>query len=218
MSTEKKIDSKKEEILQIARELFLTQGYTKTSIRQIASKVHISVGLTAYHFKSKREMAVEIVRRIFHRLAGYTKMYVNRHETPVLYSATLICLNYTALSQTPYRSFYEDILREDILLDVLIETGVETYICIRDKYCPWMSDEETEKMGWYGNYVSASMERSLVLYQGMKPLIEGTIPEIILKASLGMWHFKGDVQVIEEAGRKGREIVEKIMENHKNII
>ena len=62
------------------------------------------------------------------------------------------------------------------------------------------------------------MERSLVLYQGMKPLIEGTIPEIILKASLGMWHFKGDVQVIEEAGRKGREIVEKIMENHKNII
>ena len=63
-------------------------------------------------------------------------MYVNRHETPVLYSATLICLNYTALSQTPYRSFYEDILREDILLDVLIETGVETYICIRDKYCP----------------------------------------------------------------------------------
>ena len=57
-----------------------------------------------------------------------------------------------------------------------------------------------------------------MLYQGMKPLIEGTIPEIILKASLGMWHFKGDVQVIEEAGRKGREIVEKIMENHKNII
>lgn len=218
MRTEKRNDSKKEEILQGARELFLSQGYTKTSIRQIAAKVQISVGLTAYHFKNKREMAVEIVRRIFHRLAGYTKMYVNRHESPVLYSATLICLNYTVLSQPSYRLFYEDILREDILLDVIIETGVETYWCIRDKYCPWMSDEETERLGWYGNYVSASMERSLVLYQGMKPLVPGTIPEIILKASLGMWHFKGDVQVIEEAGRKAGEIVYQILMKHKNII
>lgn len=218
MCTEKKSDSKKEEILQVAKELFLSQGYTQTSIRQIAAKVHISVGLTAYHFKNKREMAAEIERRIFHRLAGYTKMYVNRHETPILYSATLICLNYRVLSQEPCRTFYQDILREDILLDVIIETGVETYLCIRDKYCPRMSDEEAEKMGWYGNYVSASMERSLVLYEGMKPLIQGTIPEIILKASLGLWHFKGSGEVIDQAGKEAWRIVDKILEDHGKII
>lgn len=218
MSTEKRTDSKKEEILQVARKLFLTQGYNKTSIRQIAASVQISVGLTSYHFKSKREMAVEIVRRIFHRLAGYTKMYVNRHESPILYSATLICLNYTVLSQPSFRQFYEDILREDILLDVIIETGVETYMCIRDRFCPWISDEETERLGWYGNYVSASMERSLVLYQGIRPMVPGTIPEIILKASLGIWHFKGDAQLIEESAKKARRIVERILMEHKNII
>ena len=33
-----------------------------------------------------------------------------------------------------------------------------------------------------------------------------------------MWHFKGDVQVIEESGRKASEIVDQILMEHKNII
>lgn len=214
----RKYDSKKEEILQIAKELFLIQGYEKTSIRQIASKAGISVGLAAYHFQNKREMAAEILRRIFHRLAGYTKMYVNRHENPLLYSAVLISLNYGVMSQEEGIAFYRDVLREDILLDVILETGVETYLCIRDKYCPDMADEEAEKMGWYGNYVSVSMERTLVLYGEEKTLIPGTIPEFILNASMGMWHFEKDREEIAKACTEGQELAEKIMREHPNIL
>lgn len=214
----RKYDSKKEEILQIAKGLFLSQGYEKTSIRQIASQAGISVGLASYHFKSKREMAVEIARRIFHRLAGYTKMYVNRHDDPILYSAVLIALNYGVLSQEESAAFYRDILREDILLDVILETGVETYLCIRDKYCPDMPDGEAEKIGWYGNYVSVSMERTLVLYGEEKTLIPGTIPEFILKSSMGMWHFEGDREEIVRACREGQELTERIMREHPGII
>ena len=65
----------------------------------------------------------------------------------------------------------------------------------------------------------ASMERSLVLLSGDETSgPRGLYLKIILKASLGMWHFKGDVQVIEESGRKASEIVDQILMEHKNII
>ena len=38
-----------------------------------------------------------------------------------------------------------DILRNDILLDVIAKSGVETYMSIRDNYRPDLSDEEQRK-------------------------------------------------------------------------
>lgn len=81
-----------------------------------------------------------------------------------------------------------------------------------------MADEEAEKMGWYGNYVSVSMERTLVLYGEEKTLIPGTIPEFILNASMGMWHFEKDREEIAKACTEGQELAEKIMREHPNIL
>lgn len=218
MENVKKNDSKKEEILQTAKRHFLSQGYCKTSMRLIASETQVSLGLVAYHFKSKREIAAEILRRMLNRLMGYTKMYVNRHENPMLYSAVLVGLNYGLLSQEKYRSFYRDVLREDILLDVILETGVETYMCIRDKYCPWLSDEEAEKMGWYGNYISVSMERTLVLYANEQPMVPGSIPEIITRSYLNMWHFEGAEQLVDEVCAESENIVKEILQEQAEIL
>lgn len=218
MENEKRNDSKKEEILQTARKHFLSEGYEKTSMRLIASETQVSLGLVAYHFKSKREIAAEILRRIFNRLRGYAKMYVNRHEEPMLYSAVLVQLNYMVMSREGYCLFYRDVLREDIMLDIIIESGVETYMRIRDRYCPELSDEEAEKMGWYGNYVSVSMERTLVLYGEQKPMIPGSVPEIITRSYLSMWHFKGAEELIEKACRESGELAARILEEHKGLV
>ena len=51
----KKQENKKEEILKVSREFFIEQGYEKTSMRQIAAAADVSLGLVAYHFKTKRD-------------------------------------------------------------------------------------------------------------------------------------------------------------------
>ena len=53
----KKQENKKEEILKVSREFFIEQGYEKTSMRQIAAAADVSLGLVAYHFKTKRDIA-----------------------------------------------------------------------------------------------------------------------------------------------------------------
>ena len=200
-------DRKKEEILKIAGTLFLHNGYEKTSMRQIAAEAKISVGLASYHFNSKRELATEVVRRLFAQLAQQAKLSVSQHADPLLYSAVLMRLNNAVLSRECYRQFYLDILRNDILTDVITGTGVETYFCIRDRYCPLQSDEETKRLGWYGNYISASMERTLNLYEEKRSLIPGNTAEIVIKSALSMWDFPHAREEIERACRESEEIV-----------
>lgn len=217
LSEEKKQENRKEEILRTASRFFLEKGYEHTSMRQIAAGADVSLGLVAYHFKTKRDIALEIVNRMYHRYAAYAKMYVNRHRTPILYSALLVNLNYSVFSSRKFRAFYEDVLRNDILFDIIACSGVETYMSIRDQYCPELSDSEAEKMGWYGNYVSISMERTLVLYGGSLEMLEGAVPDVIFKSYMGLWHFPGVDQMIEEAILDGRKLAEQVLREHPEI-
>ena len=66
----RKQENKKEEILKVSRGFFIEQGYEKTSMRQIAAAADVSLGLVAYHFKTKRDIALEIVQRMYHRLSS----------------------------------------------------------------------------------------------------------------------------------------------------
>lgn len=213
----KKQENKKEEILKVSREFFIEQGYEKTSMRQIAAAADVSLGLVAYHFKTKRDIALEIVQRMYHRFAAFAKMYVNRHRNPILYSGLLVNLNYMVFSSEKYEAFYRDILRNDILLDVIAQSGVETYMSIRDNYRPDLSDEEAEKMGWYGNFISVSMERTLVLYDESLEMMEGSIPDVIFKSYMGLWRFPDVDRIMEEVCTESRELAERILGEHPEI-
>ena len=213
----KKQENKKEEILKVSRGFFIEQGYEKTSMRQIAAAADVSLGLVAYHFKTKRDIALEIVQRMYHRFAAFAKMYVNRHRNPILYSGLLVNLNYMVFSSEKYEAFYRDILRNDILLDVIAQSGVETYMSIRDNYRPYLSDEEAEKMGWYGNFISVSMARTLVLYDESLEMMEGSIPDVIFKSYMGLWRFPDVDRIMEEVCTESRELAERILGEHPEI-
>lgn len=58
----------KETILKAATEMFLTQGYEKTSIRAIASKIEYSVGTIYLYFQDKTELLHYIMQQ------GFSKM------------------------------------------------------------------------------------------------------------------------------------------------
>lgn len=57
----KKGEKRKKELLKIAYEMFLTQGYENTSVDEIIEKAQIAKGTYYYHFQSKEQMLEEVI-------------------------------------------------------------------------------------------------------------------------------------------------------------
>ena len=64
MRVVKEAVERKNEILDVAEELFVTQGYDKTSTNDILERVGIARGTLYYHFKSKEDILNAIIERI----------------------------------------------------------------------------------------------------------------------------------------------------------
>ncbi|TCL59810.1 TetR family transcriptional regulator [Hydrogenispora ethanolica] len=54
-------ETRKQEIIDAARELFLTQGFEATAVSDIVKKVGVAQGLFYYYFKSKNELLDAVV-------------------------------------------------------------------------------------------------------------------------------------------------------------
>ena len=57
----KKGEKRKKELLKIAYNMFLTQGYENTSVDEIIEKAQIAKGTYYYHFQSKEQMLEEVI-------------------------------------------------------------------------------------------------------------------------------------------------------------
>ena len=55
----------RERILQAASELFASQGYAATGLRQIVSQAGVSLAMVNYHFGSKQQLLLSILDRFF---------------------------------------------------------------------------------------------------------------------------------------------------------
>ena len=59
----------RQEILATALELFLSQGYEATSLREIAERLEITKAALYYHFPAKEQLIVELTRHFLNDLA-----------------------------------------------------------------------------------------------------------------------------------------------------
>ena len=57
----KKGEKRKKELLDIAYNMFITQGYENTSVDEIIEKAQIAKGTYYYHFQSKEQMLEEVI-------------------------------------------------------------------------------------------------------------------------------------------------------------
>jgi TetR/AcrR family transcriptional regulator, cholesterol catabolism regulator len=68
------------ELLRIALELFATEGYHNTSVRDIADRAELVSGSLFYHFKSKESMLEDLVAPYFGKLLTGCMDVVSREE------------------------------------------------------------------------------------------------------------------------------------------
>lgn len=211
-------EDKKEEILKVATKLFTVQGYSKTGMRQIAKEANVSLALITYYFSTKDEIARLIARQISSQNSRCIDKYVDVHEDPILHLGVLVNLDHMVFSSKDYAAFYKDILREDIMLDVIASSGLRTYTCIRNKYCPDMSDQEIKRLGWYGNHISVSLERTLVLYADHLNLIQEPIPNLVFDSFMSFWKFPQVDEILKKKKEECRELAERILKENPELL
>ena len=70
----------RDRILDIALDLFIEQGYEKTSLREIAERVGVTKAALYYHFSSKEEILRTLVRPIFDGLGPLIEALKSRPD------------------------------------------------------------------------------------------------------------------------------------------
>ncbi|HCM89284.1 MULTISPECIES: TetR/AcrR family transcriptional regulator [Vagococcus] len=74
--------SKKEEIINYATELFMTQGYVSTSTRQIAMGLNITQPAIYHHFKNKEDIYVNVLTNFTEEIGSELAHILKKEVTP----------------------------------------------------------------------------------------------------------------------------------------
>ncbi|MFC9416770.1 TetR/AcrR family transcriptional regulator [Bacillus mobilis] len=84
MRVVKEYEERRKEILETAERLFITKGYTKTTVNDILKEIGIAKGTFYHYFKSKEEVMDEIIMRIIKDDVAKAKVIVSNPNIPVL--------------------------------------------------------------------------------------------------------------------------------------
>ena len=95
---------RREELLNIAAELFAHQGYRTTSVRDIAAKADILSGSLFHHFQTKDEILDEIIRPYFDMVVERSLAVESEHLSPRETVVELMTIYITMMRNYPDRA------------------------------------------------------------------------------------------------------------------
>lgn len=95
MRVVKEAEERRNEILDVAAELFGTKGFECTSTKDILERVGIARGTLYYHFKSKEDILDGVIKRMIGERMDAAERVVNQRELPLLERLTkaILALN-----------------------------------------------------------------------------------------------------------------------------
>ena len=80
----KEYHERKNEILDVAQELFFSKGYKQTSIESIIKKIGVAKGTIYYYFKSKEDLMDKLVKRMTNQILIEVKKITERTDLDAL--------------------------------------------------------------------------------------------------------------------------------------
>lgn len=91
----KEAAERKNEILDVAEELFTQKGFDDTSTNDIINAIGIARGTLYHHFKSKEEILDAVIERMESHLLATAKMIATDKSIPILqrFTKTIMALN-----------------------------------------------------------------------------------------------------------------------------
>lgn len=148
MKSSKKVEERKNKILDISERLFVKNGFDYTSTNDILKEAGIARGTLYYYFKSKEEILDSVIDRITKQLMTKANLIANDKSIPVLerLTKTIMALSiendigYEIMKQVhkPQNALMHQKMQKNLLINVdkiitkLIEECIDEGICQTD--------------------------------------------------------------------------------------
>ncbi len=107
MRTIKDPEVRKNEILDVAEDLFAVKGFDGTSTNEILEKAGIARGTLYYHFKSKEDILDGVINRMIDQMVEKASEIVANKSIPVLERLTAVILAFNADTELGYEVMLE---------------------------------------------------------------------------------------------------------------
>lgn len=201
---------KDSKIIECSNELFIKQGYKATTMRQLAEAAETSLGLSTYHFHSKRNIAIYVMSEYLKYLKTVLANEHNAKKSPLVHSAAMVRLCMEFFMSHPIKKFYLESLELEIYMESIKSLGVESSSSIAEAF---KLDVSTDLLLLFDNFVPPSVERILILEKtkGQFPGISwDEIPDIIFGLTMERYLDKAKIQ---NAAKKGLVVARKTLES-----
>lgn len=109
-----------EKLYRAACDLFIEKGFNATTVREIADRAEVNSGLMHYYFKSKRNIAIDSLIRMYRAILTIVDDAVDPAENPAVYHGIMMRLHLYFLYSDKNAKFYTDCLKEDIFEEIAI--------------------------------------------------------------------------------------------------
>lgn len=131
------------DIIQCATTMFLEQGYTASSAKQIADELDIATGNLTYYFPTKEHMLAELVDM----LCDYQWKMMEQEANEGYSSIMAICLELTAMAAVcetddATRDFFISAYASPLCLAIIRENDMKRAKEVFKEYCQDWTDEQ----------------------------------------------------------------------------
>jgi len=134
------------EIIRVAANRFLNDGFTKTTVASMAKSLNMSTGNMTFHFPTKDHMLAELVDI----LARYQQKLMEEEARDGFSSVMAICLELLTIASVceqdeVAKDFFLSSYRSQICLDLIRKNDKERAKVVFKDYCPDWTDERFEE-------------------------------------------------------------------------
>lgn len=189
-------------ILTAAVELFRHNGFQDTSVRQIAERAGVALGMVNHYFVSKEYLGAQVLSLLDSYSLANLSGLVSFREDPILYDLTAVRVFFRFLSENGYWEFYLDSLRRDFFFNHLSSRPMVLVDALKERYQFEASEDDSLL---YSRYLPYMMEKTVVLKkeEGLFPSIGyDEVPYLICQTAMNHFIPEADVRARDEESKR----------------
>jgi len=131
------------EIIKLASQMFLTQGYTESSTKKMAEELDISIGNLAYHFPTKEHLLAELTERLCDYHLIVMEAEIDEGRTSLLaYLLELTSMMAICEENEVAKDLYTSVYKHSIPLTLMRKADTQKVKQIFATYCPDWTEED----------------------------------------------------------------------------
>ena len=136
----------KQEIIKVGTQMFLEEGFTKTTVAKIAKELDISPGNLTFHFPTKEHLLSVLVEELCRFQWKVIERYVEDGKTSLL----AVCLEFSAMvaiceENKIAKDFFISAYNQPMTLEIIRKNDAERAKKIFGIYCQNWEDEHYEE-------------------------------------------------------------------------